>query len=108
MPIHRSTRITCPIGGGAVCSSCDPNGFRGQRAADEAREIHELAVFWASEGWFEYSVEWDPQYGIHEITVQLPDDPEKMFMSLCEFDAFLFGMKVAYDKLRANDGGASV
>lgn len=91
-----------------MCSACEPDGLRGQRATDEAKEIHELAFFWASDGWFDYSVEWDPQLGIHEITIQLPGDPDKAFMNLCEFDAFIFGMKVAQGRLRADGGGASV
>jgi hypothetical protein len=91
-----------------VCSACEPDGLRGQRATDEAREIHDLAFFWVSEGWFEYDVEWDPQLGIHEITVQLPDDPNELLMTPCQFDTFIFGMKVALDKLRTDDGGASV
>jgi hypothetical protein len=75
---------------------------------DEAAEIHELAFTWAHDGWFTYEVEWDPQNGIHYITLQIKDIDEPACMSLCEFDAFLFGLRIASARYNSEETDSDV
>jgi hypothetical protein len=59
------------------------------------QEIHEAAFFWAEAGFFTYKVEWDSQAGVHWIMV-IPDVvDDAASYTWCEFEAFLFGLRVA-------------
>jgi len=76
-----------------VCSKCEYDGIRGAQVAREEQEIHDLAFGWAHENWFTYEIDWDAQLGVHSVTINLADGSDPLTMSVCEFDAFVTGMR---------------
>jgi hypothetical protein len=78
-----------------VCSKCEPDGLRGPAIREELLEIHQLALPWAMENWFTYEVDWDPQSGIHWITVIPSGEGDVACYFVCEFQAFIQGLETA-------------
>jgi hypothetical protein len=91
-----------------VCSKCEPDGVRGERATEELKEIHELAFEWAHAGWLTYEIDWDPRLGVHWVVFKTSEAEDAVHMSLCEFEAFVYGLRVASTRLGAKETGSDV
>jgi hypothetical protein len=88
-----------------VCSKCEHDGYRGSAVTREQAEIHEAAMGWAHEGWFDYEISFDAQTGVNWIRVKA-EGSNAFDMSMCEFMIYLFGLEQGARRNRETAGGA--